>query len=229
MTHSFPKRRSSDLREIASLIRKKEHENKPCVLGLATGNTPKLVYTELIRLHREEILSFRNVYSVNLDEYYPIAPDSPQSYVHFMKEQLFDHVDIPADHYFIPDGRLLMEEIPDFCKEYEQKIEELGGLDIQLLGIGSNGHIGFNEPGSLIDSKTRLIALNHTTRAAAASDFGGLSSTPKKGITLGVKVIMNAQRVIMMAWGGGKGEIIKEAVEGQIGRASCRERGCQYV
>src|SRR3546814_8477789 len=98
MTHSFPKRRSSDLREIASLIRKKEHENKPCVLGLATGNTPKLVYTELIRLHREENLSFRNVYTFNLDEYYPIAPDSPQSYVHFMKEQLFAHVDIPADH-----------------------------------------------------------------------------------------------------------------------------------
>src|SRR3546814_15075571 len=122
-----------------------------------------------------------------------------------------------------------MDQISAFCMDYEQKIEDLGGLDIQLLGIGGNGHIGFNEPGSLIDSKTRLIALNHTTRAAAASDFGGLSSTPKKGITLGVKVIMNAHRVILMAWGEGKAAIIKEAVEGQIGRASCRERGCQYV
>src|SRR3546814_3713633 len=133
MTHSFPKRRSSDLREIASLIRKKEHENKPCVLGLATGNTPKLVYTELIRLHREENLSFRNVYTFNLDEYYPIAPDSPQSYVHFMKEQFIEHVDIPADHYFIPDVRLLMEEIPDFCKEYEQKRSDEHTSELQSL------------------------------------------------------------------------------------------------
>lgn len=203
-------------REIAELIRKKEQENKPCVLGLATGNTPKLVYAELIRLHREEELSFRNVYSFNLDEYYPMPPDSAQSYVRFMKEQLFDHVDIPDDHYFIPDGTLPMEEVPAFCRQYEQKIEDLGGLDVQLLGIGSNGHIGFNEPGSLVDSKTRLIALNHTTRAAAASDFGGLSTTPKKGITLGVKAIMSARRVILMAWGEGKAAIIKEAVEGPV-------------
>ncbi|QEC51530.1 glucosamine-6-phosphate deaminase [Anseongella ginsenosidimutans] len=202
--------------EMASLIRKKEAEGKPCVLGLATGNTPKLVYIELVRLHREEGLSFRNVYSFNLDEYYPIAPDSPQSYVRFMKEMLFDHVDIPEDHYFIPDGRLPMDRIPAFCKEYEQKIEELGGLDIQLLGIGSNGHIGFNEPGSLVDSKTRLIALNHTTRAGAASDFGGLSATPKKGITLGVKAIMSARRVILMAWGESKADVIKLAVEGPV-------------
>lgn len=203
-------------REIAALIRRKEAEGKPCVLGLATGNTPKLVYAELLRMHREEGLSFGNVYSFNLDEYYPIAPDSPQSYVRFMKEVLFDHVDIPEDHYFIPDGRLPMDEIPAFCKKYEQKIEELGGMDIQLLGIGSNGHIGFNEPGSLVDSKTRLIALNHTTRAAAASDFGGLSFTPKKGITLGVKAIMSASRVILMAWGESKADVIKAAVEGPV-------------
>lgn len=202
--------------EISELIRKREAEGKPCVLGLATGNTPKQVYVELVKLHREEGLSFKNVYSFNLDEYYPMAPESPQSYVRFMKEMLFDHVDMPPANYFIPDGRLPMEEIAAFCKRYEEKIEELGGLDVQLLGIGSNGHIGFNEPGSLVDSKTRLIALNQTSRAAAASDFGGLSKTPKKGITLGVKVIMSAKRVILMAWGEGKAEIIKSAVEGPV-------------
>src|SRR5690606_28566155 len=138
--------------EIAALIKKKEAEGKPCVLGLATGNTPKPVYEELIKLHREEGLSFKNVYTFNLDEYYPLSPDSPQSYVRFMKKVLFDHVDIPSDHYHIPDGKLPMEEIPAYCQQYEDKIEALGGLDLQLLGIGSNGHIGFNEPGSLIDS-----------------------------------------------------------------------------
>lgn len=202
--------------EIAALIREKASQGLRCVLGLATGNTPKLVYAELVRMHREEGLSFSNVYSFNLDEYYPIAPDSPQSYVRFMKEVLFDHVDIPADQYFIPDGRLQMEQIPAYCKEYEQKIEDLGGLDLQLLGIGGNGHIGFNEPGSLVDSKTRLIALNHTTRAGAASDFGGLSATPKKGITLGVKAIMSARRVLLMAWGESKADVIKQAVEGPV-------------
>lgn len=203
-------------REIAALIKDKTAGGGHCVLGLATGNTPKQVYRELVSMHREEELSFKNVFSFNLDEYYPMAPGDPQSYVRFMKEQLFDHVDIPADQYFIPDGTLSLDKISAFCKQYENKIEELGGLDLQLLGIGSNGHIGFNEPGSLVSSKTRLIALNNTTRAAAAGDFGGIGKTPRKAITLGMNAIMNAKRVILMAWGENKADIIKAAVEGPV-------------
>src|SRR2546428_1511548 len=140
-------------KEIADLIKTRQKEGRHVVLGLATGSTPIKVYKELIRLHKEEGLSFSNVYSFNLDEYYPIKPNSMQSYVRFMKEQLFDHVDIPKDNYFIPNGTLKQEDIAEFCKEYDNNIEALGGIDLQLLGIGGNGHIGFNEPGSLQNTK----------------------------------------------------------------------------
>jgi len=203
-------------KEIAELIKTRQKELKPCVLGLATGSTPKKVYSELIRLHKEEGLSFKNVFSFNLDEYYPMEPDSLHSYVRFMKEHLFDHVDIPQSNYFIPDGTLPLGKVADFCKEYEQRIEELGGIDIQLLGIGGNGHIGFNEPGSTVTAKTRLITLDHSTRAAAAGEFGGLSKVPKKAITLGVSPVLNAKRIILLAWGEGKARIVKSAVEGPV-------------
>lgn len=202
--------------EIADLIRKKQSELKPCVLGLATGSTPKKVYKELIRLHKEEGLSFKNVITFNLDEYYPMEPDSLHSYVRFMHEQLFNHIDIPVENCHIPDGTLSPEKIADYCRDYEAKIEEHGGIDLQLLGIGGNGHIGFNEPGSLINSKTRLIALDHSTRAAAAGKFQGLSNVPKKAITMGVSTILKARRIILMAWGEGKAKIIKNAVEGPV-------------
>lgn len=203
-------------KEIADIIRAKQAELKPCVLGLATGNTPKKLYNELIRMHKEEGLSFKNVFSFNLDEYYPMEPDSLHSYVRFMNENLFDHVDIPRENCNIPDGTLSIDQISAFCKEYEQKIEELGGIDVQLLGIGGNGHIGFNEPGSLINSRTRLITLDHSTRAAAAGEFGGLSRVPKKAITLGVAPVLKAKRVILLAWGEGKAKIVKTAVEGPV-------------
>ena len=202
--------------EIAALIKSKQENNELCVLGLATGSSPKGLYAELVRLHKEEGLSFKNVVSFNLDEYYPMEPDSINSYVRFMKELLFDQVDILPENVNIPDGTLSKEEIADFCVNYEAKIEALGGIDLQILGIGGNGHIGFNESGSLQNSKTRLVALDHITRVAASSDFLGLNNTPRTAITLGVKKIMEAKQVILMAWGVGKSNIIKASVEGEV-------------
>ena len=202
--------------EIATIIRQKEKEGKPAVLGLATGSTPKKVYQELIRLHREEGLSFKNVVTFNLDEYHPMEPDAIQSYVRFMKEQLFDHIDIPAQNTHIPNGQLPLEEIPSFCKSYEEKIERLGGLDFQILGIGRNGHIGFNEPGSLINSKTRLMTLDMSTKLDATIDFGGLEKVPKRAITLGIDKLMNAKRVVLLAFGEHKAESVAKAVEGPV-------------
>ena len=203
--------------EIAGLIRFKAKEGKKCVLGLATGSSPKTVYAELIRLHKEEGLSFKNVVSFNLDEYYPMEADAIQSYWRFMREHLFDHVDIPKENYFIPVGTIPQSQIADFCKSYEAKIDSLGGLDFQLLGIGGNGHIGFNEPGSLINSKTRLMMLDHSTRVAATMDFGGeLIKVPKKAITLGVSKIMQAKRVVLLAWGERKAGMIADAVQGSV-------------
>ena len=203
-------------KEIADLIKSKQKDNQSCVLGLATGSTPKGLYAELVRLHKEEGLSFKNVVSFNLDEYYPMEPDSINSYVRFMKELLLDQVDILPENYHIPDGTLTKEEIAEYCKNYEVKIKALGGIDLQILGIGGNGHIGFNESGSLQNSKTRLVALDHITRVAASKDFGGLDKTPRTAITLGVKKIMEAKQVILMAWGEGKSNIIKASAEGEV-------------
>jgi len=202
--------------EIAALIRQNNQAKKPTVLGLATGSSPKKVYQELIRLHKEDGLSFKNVYTFNLDEYHPMEPDSIQSYVRFMREQLFDHIDIPVTNYHIPDGTLTIEKIPEFCREYEAKIEKLGGFDFYLLGIGRNGHIGFNEPGSVINSKTRLMTLDITTKIDAAIDFGGLEKVPKRAITLGIDKIMQAKRIVLLAWGEHKAQSVAKAVEGPI-------------
>mgnify|MGYP000471725604 CR=1 FL=1 len=200
-------------KEIAHLIREKQAHKQPCILGLATGSSPKGLYAELVRLHKEEGLSFKNVISFNLDEYYPMEPDSINSYVRFMQEQLFNHVDILPENYHIPSGVLSKSEIAKYCEQYEAKIESFGGLDLQILGIGGNGHIGFNESGSLQNSKTRLVALDHITRVAASSDFGGLENTPRTAITLGVKKIMEAKRVILLAWGEKKSNVVKASVE----------------
>lgn len=203
-------------RKIADLILQKQKEGKPCVLGLATGNSPKSLYTELIKIHLNEGVSFHNVISFNLDEYYPMSPDTLQSYVRFMHEVFFDHVDIKKENIHIPDGTLSKDEITEFCKKYEQQIEAYDGIDLQVLGIGGNGHLGFNEPGSQLNSKTRLVALEYTTRVAAQNDFFGLEYTPRRAITLGIQKIMEAQYVVLLAWGEGKSHIIKEAVEGKI-------------
>ncbi|MFD2825016.1 glucosamine-6-phosphate deaminase [Leeuwenhoekiella polynyae] len=202
--------------KMATLIREKQSQNKTCVLGLATGSSPKSLYAELVRLHKEEHLSFKNVITFNLDEYYPMKAESIHSYVRFMNEQLFDHVDILKENIYIPDGTLKKNEIAAFCKQYEIAIEKAGGIDLQILGIGGNGHIGFNESGSLQNSKTRLVALDHSTRIAASKEFKGLKNTPRTAITLGVHKIMEAKRVILMAWGESKSAIIAKAVEGSL-------------
>jgi len=201
---------------IAKIINERKEANKNVVLGLATGATPVGVYAELVRLHREEGLSFANVITFNLDEYYPMQPDSAQSYVTFMNENLFHHVDILPENIHIPDGTLALEDIPAFCMDYEQKIEELGGIDIQILGIGRTGHIGFNEPGSAPNSGTRLVTLDDLTRRDAARDFGGKSNVPTKAITMGIGTIFKAREIILMAWNKKKAPIIKKAVEGEI-------------
>ena len=202
--------------EIAALIRYKAAKGENCVLGLATGSTPIKVYSELVRMHKEEALSFKNVITFNLDEYYPMEPEAIQSYVYFMHEHLFNHIDIPAKNIHIPDGTLEIDEIADFCKDYEKKIDAAGGLDIQILGIGRTGHIGFNEPGSHRNSITRMITLDHITRRDAIRDFSSEEQVPRKAITMGVASIMKAQRVILMAWGEGKAQVVKKAVEGPI-------------
>ncbi|MTI86911.1 MAG: glucosamine-6-phosphate deaminase [Balneolaceae bacterium] len=201
---------------IADAIREKQENSESLVLGLATGSTPTEVYEELIRMHKEEGLSFRNVITFNLDEYYPMQPNSLQSYVRFMREQLFDHIDIPEEQVNIPDGTVSQENMEEYCQKYEQDIAEAGGLDIQLLGIGRTGHIGFNEPGSRPDSLTRQITLDKITRKDAASDFFGEEYVPRHAITMGVGTILGADRIFMMAWGEGKAPIIKETVEGEI-------------
>lgn len=202
--------------QITDLIRQRAKEGKQAVLGLATGSTPTEVYDELIRLHNEEGLSFKNVVTFNLDEYYPMQPNELQSYVRFMREHLFDHVDIDPKNVHIPDGTLSIEEVPHFCKAYEKAIKDAGGIDIQLLGIGRTGHIGFNEPGSGKDSRTRIIWLDQLTRQDAASDFFGIEHVPHKAITMGVGSIMSARKLFMLAFGEGKAPIIREAVEGKI-------------
>lgn len=201
---------------IAKIIKEKQALNQHAVLGLATGATPIKVYAELVRLHKEDGLSFKNVITFNLDEYYPMQPTDVQSYVSFMNENLFDHIDIDKNNVHIPDGTLKLEDIPAFCLAYERKITDVGGLDMQILGIGRTGHIGFNEPGSAPNSGTRLVTLDDLTRRDAARDFGGKSFVPTKAITMGVGTIFKAREIVLMAWNGKKASIIKKTVEGEM-------------
>ncbi len=202
--------------EIATLIKETQANGLPCVLGLATGSSPISVYNQLIRLHQEEGLSFKNVISFNLDEYFGLESNDINSYHLFMHENLFDHIDIPAENINIPSGTLKPNKVRDYCKAYEKKIDDLGGLDFQLLGVGRTGHVGFNEPGSNINSQTRLVTLDHLTRFDAAKAFYGIENVPRKAITMGIKTILSAKRIILLAWGTNKSEIIQKAVEGSI-------------
>ncbi|MEM9361909.1 MAG: glucosamine-6-phosphate deaminase [Bacteroidota bacterium] len=202
--------------EIASLIRLRQQQGEKVVLGLATGSTPTKVYDYLVKFHKEDGLSFKNVITFNLDEYYPMLPDSIHSYVRFMNEHLFDHIDIEKANIHIPKGNLDLGDIRTYCEAYEQKILDVGGIDIQVLGIGRTGHIGFNEPGSSMQSKTRLVRLDSVTKLDAASDFFGQENVPQRAITMGVGTIMKSKRIILMAWGEGKADIINQAVEGDI-------------
>lgn len=201
-------------KEIANVIKAKNAKGQFAVLGLATGSTPRQVYKELIRLHKEEGLSFKKVITFNLDEYYGLDAKSKSSYMYFMQENLFNHIDIDPANYHLPNGTVSESEVRTHCEKYDTMIEEAGGIDFQLLGIGRNGHIGFNEPGSNVNSRTRLVALNLVTKADAASEFGGISFVPRKAITMGVSTIMKAKRVVLLAWNESKAKIIQQAVEG---------------
>ena len=202
--------------EMADLIRKKSNQGKTCVLGLATGSSPIRVYEELVRLHREEGLSFKHVVTFNLDEYHPMEKSNIQSYHYFMHQHLFDHVDIDPSNVHIPDGTIASEDVKAYCRSYEQSIEAAGGLDFQLLGIGRTGHIGFNEPGSHFNSATRDITLDHITRVDASPAFKGLENVPRKAITMGIGTIRKAKRIVLMAWGQNKAEVIKGTIEGAM-------------
>ena len=201
---------------IAALIKDKAAKNEYAVLGLATGITPVRLYKELVRLHNEEGLSFKNVVTFNLDEYYPMQPAAPQSYVRFMKENLFQHIDIDMANVHVPDGTLPEDAIADFCIGYEEKISSYGGIDLQLLGIGRTGHIGFNEPGSAPNSGTRLVTLDDLTRSDASRDFGGKENVPVKAITMGIGTIFKAKEIILIGFNKKKAGIIRKAVEGEM-------------
>ena len=200
-------------RKIADTIIKKQKLGEKCILGLATGSSPISIYSELVRLHKEEALSFRNVITFNLDEYWPINKESIHSYHKFMFSHLFNHVDIKENNIHIPDGKVSSKNIEKYCLKYENKISELGGLDLQLLGIGRNGHIGFNEPGTLKSSITRKVKIEYTTRFDASTEFGGINNVPKEAISMGTKTILEAKEIILVAWGSSKAKIIKKAVE----------------
>ena len=202
--------------EIADLIKEKQVLGSSCILGLATGSSPIKVYEELVRMHKEDGLSFKNVITFNLDEYYPMNKENIQSYFYFMHEHLFNHIDILPQNINIPSGTTASENIQQYCIDYDMKIKSLGGLDFQLLGIGRTGHIGFNEPGSHINSGTRSITLDHITRVDAAPSFLGINNVPRKAITMGVGTVKRAKRIVLLGWGISKAAILKETIEGDI-------------
>ena len=201
---------------IETLIREKQAAGETAVLGLATGSTPIGVYRELIRRHRHEGLSFANVVTFNLDEYYPMAPDRIHSYHRFMWENLFDHVDIDPANVHIPSGTVPRDDVDEECRRYEDLIRRVGGIDFQILGIGKTGHIGFNEPGSGAESRTRLVTLDVITRRDAAADFFGEEFVPREAVTMGVATILEAREIAILATGEHKASIVARAVEGEV-------------
>ncbi|MEO6547839.1 MAG: glucosamine-6-phosphate deaminase [Ferruginibacter sp.] len=198
---------------IFKLIKEKEAAGKKCVIGLATGSTPKTLYAVLVRMHKQEGLSFKNVIAFNLDQYYPMEKDALQSYHYFMRKNLFEQTDINPNNYHLPDGMIAKDKVKEHCIEYEKQIEAAGGLDLQILGIGTNGHIGFNEPGSTVYSKTRLTALDNSTRLANAYEFGNMRDVPRMAITMGIGTILKSAKIILLAWGQSKSPVIQMAVE----------------
>ena len=202
--------------EIAQLIRDKQKAGRFCVLALPGGNSPRNVYSALIRIHKEEGLSFRNVIIFNLYEYYPLTSDAINSNLNALKEMFLDHVDVDKQNIFSPDGKIPKDTVFEYCRLYEQRIESFGGLDAVLLGIGRVGNIGFNEPGSRLNSTTRLILLDNDSRNEASKMFGSIESTPISSITMGVSTILAAKKIYLMAWGEDKAKMVKECVEGTV-------------
>ncbi len=201
--------------QIATLIKEKQVKGEKCVLGLATGSTPIPMYAELVKMHQAGNLSFKNVISFNLDEYYPIEKEAYQSYWSFMHRHLFNHIDIDPANIHLPNGNASKEEMKQYCVKYEKTIEDAGGIDLQILGIGQNGHIGFNEPGSSIFSKTRLVNLENSTRIANSYEFLSISKVPRLAVTMGISTILKAKKILLMAWGN-KAHIVAKSVEGNV-------------
>src|SRR5256714_15463149 len=201
---------------IATLVREKDAAGETAVLGLATRSTPIDVYRELIRMHREDGLTFQHVATFNLDEYYPMPKESIHSYYRFMWENLFSQIDIKPENVHIPDGTTPRERVEEYCRRYEDAIADAGGIDFQILGIGKTGHIGFNEPGSGSDSRTRLVLLDTVTRRDAAADFFGEEYVPREAITMGIATILEAREIAILATGEHKAAIVRRAVEGEI-------------
>ena len=202
--------------DIAQVIRDKQKAGRFCILALAGGNSPRNVYSALVRMHKEEGLSFRNVVVFNLYEYYPLASDAVNSNLNALKEMLLDHVDIDMQNVFSPNGTIAKDTIFEYCRLYEQRIESFGGIDVAVLGIGRVGNIGFNEPGSRLNSTTRLILLDNDSRNEASKMFGSIESTPVSSITMGVATILSAKKVYLLAWGEEKAKMVKECVEGNV-------------
>ena len=200
---------------IAQIIKERRAAGSHAVLGLATGSTPIGIYRELIKMHREDGLDFSDVVTFNLDEYYPMNPDSIHSYHRYMRENLFNHINVKSGNIHIPRGDVPRDDVDVECEAYEAVIKEAGGIDLQILGIGKTGHIGFNEPGSGVDSRTRRISLDTVTRRDAAGDFFGEDNVPTEAITMGVATIMDAREIALVATGEHKAEIIRRAVEGE--------------
>ena len=206
-------------RRMAEIVTSRRTAGERAVLGLATGSTPLGVYRELIRMHREEGLDFAHVVTFNLDEYFPMEPDSLHSYRRFMRENFFDHVNIDSRNIYIPRGDVPRSRIEQHCREFERAIQDAGGIDYQLLGIGQTGHIGFNEPGSSDASRTRLVVLDTITRRGAAADFFGIENVPAEAITMGVATILEAREIALVALGEHKANIVRRAVEGDVDRS----------
>jgi glucosamine-6-phosphate deaminase len=203
--------------EISALIRTRRAAGRGVVLGLATGRTPLEIYAELVRLHREEGLDFANVTTFNLDEYLGLRADHPQSYRRYMRERVWRPLGMSLEQGWIPASELAPSQVDAHCREYERAIAEAGGIDLQLLGIGRNGHIGFNEPGSPRDSRTRHVELHAVTREDAARDFGSLDAVPRHAITMGVATILSARRIRVLAFGPSKREVLERALAHPVG------------
>jgi glucosamine-6-phosphate deaminase len=205
--------------EIAELIRERRRAGRAVVLGLATGRTPLGVYDELARMHAEDGLDFSNVTTFNLDEFLDLAPDHAQCFRRYMRERFFERVGIDTARAWLPHSDVTTDQIDAHCSDYELRIARAGGIDIQVLGIGRNGHIGFNEPGSRRESRTRAVELDLFTREDAAAQFGGLGRVPRRAITMGIATILEARRVRVLAFGAGKRDVVRRALEEPIGPA----------
>lgn len=208
--HSYEELSRAAAEEIASQIQKKADS----VLGLATGGTPEGVYEQLIDIHKNQNLSFRSVVTFNLDEYVGLVADDPNSYRYYMKKRLFSHIDLPKAHYFLPDGT--SEDLLQECEDYDNLISSHGGIDLQLLGIGHNGHIGFNEPGTSFSTKTHTVQLKQQTIEANSRYFSALEDVPKQAITMGIESILNSKKIILLAAGKNKAAAVKRLIEGDV-------------